>query len=93
MSPREKAFRTLVWFVAIIGALSFIGDVLSPATPTPLVWPRVVVFALLVFAMIRLLVPLALLLVLTAVRSLSGRDSNHEYGGRRVLDMTCVQLR
>jgi hypothetical protein len=95
VNSRQKAIRVVVAFVAIVGALLFVGDVLNPATATPVIWPRVLVFARLVFAMIRLLVPFELLMVCIEV---CGPSAVHglqpEFiAPRRILDFGCVQLR
>jgi hypothetical protein len=95
VNSRQKAIRAIVAFVAIVGALLFVGDVLNPATATPVIWPRVLVFARLVFAMIRLLIPLPLSVVCTVPCGPSAvHDVATEYDApRRILDFTCVQLR
>ncbi|HSU87506.1 MAG TPA: hypothetical protein VLL56_01640 [Terriglobia bacterium] len=78
----------------LAGTCAFLTDVLNPATPTPLVWPRVAALAQLLLAALRLLVP---------VRVLMGHacllPSHHlrESSARQcvapdVLSLTCVQL-
>lgn len=54
---RNNMSRVFVSVFLIIGMCAFAADVLNPETPTPLIWPRIVELARLVFAVISLLLP------------------------------------
>jgi len=58
---RQKTVRVCV-FLFLVAGCAFVTDVLNPETPTPLVWPRVAALTQLLFAALRLLVPVGILI-------------------------------
>jgi hypothetical protein len=83
-----------VFLFVLAGTCAFVTDVLDPTTPTPLVWPRVAALAQLLFAALRLLIPVRILISQARVLP---RHHLRESSARRfivpdVLSLTCVQL-
>src|ERR1043166_6664112 len=86
--------RVLVFLFVLIGVCAFVGDLLNPATPTPVGSLRVAILAQLLLAAIRLLMPCGE--EVAALQSdhsprMSGRTLN-KYCCGSVLDMICVRL-
>jgi hypothetical protein len=90
----QKATRLLVLLFLMVGGCAFIADVISPATPTPLIWPRVAFHALLVLIVIRLLGFTVLYYQEVVLVRRPWRASLWKLVPVwNVLDLTCVQLR
>jgi hypothetical protein len=94
MLARSKSVRALVSVLILLGIVTFIVDFLNPATPTPLVFPRVAVLAQLVFAIIRVLAYcfVAVAIVVWTDRVAAEAGSESFAGLRDVQALTCVRL-
>jgi protein-S-isoprenylcysteine O-methyltransferase Ste14 len=49
-------FSAIVLVLVLLGACAMVADVISPTTPTPLLWPRVLILAGMLLLSIRSLV-------------------------------------
>jgi hypothetical protein len=82
-----------VFLFVLAGTCAFVTDVLDPTTPTPLVWPRVAALAQLLFAALRVLIPVRILISHVRVLPRHLRESSaRRFIVPDVLALTCVQL-
>ena len=95
MFPKKKTVRVVVFTFVIIGMCAFVIDVLNPATPTPLVFSRVVALAQLLLAALRILIPVfaAALPLIYRTGFLPLEQVLLDTDFFDILSRTCVQLR
>ncbi len=91
----KKTARVVVSVCLMVGMCTFIADILNPLTPTPQIWLRVAALAQLVFAAIKLLMPILgpIPQIVYLTRSFLPREVALDVHYLDPLALTCVQLR
>jgi hypothetical protein len=77
----------------LIGAAAFVTDVVNPATPTPQIWPRVVVLSFLILRAIQSLAIVPDFKIALATSRPSSLDKCPDCYSQDVLALHCTRLR
>ena len=95
VQSKGRPLALLVFVLLMSGEIAFVVDVINPATPTPLVWPRVVLLCILVFEATRTLVVIGAVGFIGTDRRLSVSRPLMSLTRRScdVLDLRCACLR